>query len=242
MVVARLAVSSTAFALLVGASCAGTPDDPQTGPPPEAPAALEAPAAAAPSTPAEEPAAEPVARPAGDGSMVLVESRPITNGRAHVAGESLFLLSEPFGPPPGFTMAELITWQDVLGELHVTGVEPARQAQLERLLGEFSGVDLTPAYLNLLHDRDMADPTDIAIVRSLSLDWYDRQYKYKLVAVDGNVENTGPVIVRGRLASLDGWVRLWDRTLETEGGVARYRKRVADLAAEHARLLGRGSR
>ena len=144
MTLARLAVPSI---LLLGAACAGpSPSEEPVGAlAPEQPSAVQVAEPEAPQAVAVEAApaveAPTVVAGSGDGSLLLVEGKPITNGRALVAGDSLFLLAEPFGPPPGFSAAELITWQDVLTELHVQGVEPARAVQLERLLDDAPFID-----------------------------------------------------------------------------------------------------
>ncbi len=167
--------------------------------------------------------------PFGDHARATAIDAP---DRLPVGEDEGVLRFERFGPAPGTTPEQFAAWGNLLAERFLADPEPERLPALDAALAELPIVDATPAFINALHGLDMGDPTDIERAVAVSRYWYDGMVKYKHVVLDEDTAKVSAVDVRNRMLVVDGWIRLWQRTLDREGGVDRLRTRVEKLVAD----------
>ena len=137
----------------------------------------------------------------------------------------------PFGPTPGCPEEEFVRLSGAVGARYLEDPDADLAAELDAVLADAEIGDVTPPAINALLGLDMADPEDTARADALMEWWYAKQVEYKQVVLHGDPEDVRDVVVKGRLASIDGWVRWWRRTLERADGLEIFRTRVSDLRA-----------
>ncbi len=195
--------------------------------PMSAAAALSKPAGQQESSPLPRPLPEP--NPFGDHvtptEIVAPDSAPVGEGDG-------VLVFPAFGPAPGSTSEQFGGWAGVIEEFFLGSLTEERRLELEQQLRDIPIVDATPAFINALRGLDMANPEHIVQAGALTKYWYEAQIRYKQIVLDGNPAALLPGHVRNRMLVVDGWVRMWKRTLEQPGGVARFNARVSKLIAD----------
>ena len=193
-------------------------------------------------------ATQPAVAPAGDEDGAARDASPSVAARdgllapsgrrlpAPALRSATLVAFEPLGPYPGQPAAQYEAALADLRERFYGRPDEARRAQLTAQLGKLHIVDLTGAYIDLVIGLDMAVPDDVALAGAIVTEWFDRQQRYKQVILDTNPDRMDGSWPQNRVAILDGWRRLWLRTIEDPERVARYRKRVDELLWERRRL------
>ena len=152
-------------------------------------------------------------------------------------GEARFgaLQFEPFGPAPGTSDEVFAQWGALL-KARFLEEPPADQLEvLDAKLAHVPIVDATPVFINALLGLDMGDPDDIRRAHAITSYWYEGMLKWKHVILDGNESKLSQAHVRNRMLVVDGWVRMWKRTLDSENGVSKLRTRIEDLIVDRER-------
>ncbi|MCB9898811.1 MAG: hypothetical protein H6825_12475 [Planctomycetes bacterium] len=139
--------------------------------------------------------------------------------------------ARPFGPAPGCDLGTFDMLTDLVDERYLQTSDPARMDQLDQLLDKADIAWLTPAFLNACIGLDMSVREDVERATALTEGWYVRQARYKQVVLAGRPDALGPTAVQARLATLDGWKRWWERTIEKPESVERFRQRVREILA-----------
>jgi hypothetical protein len=142
-----------------------------------------------------------------------------------------------FGPAPGTSAEQLADWTALVRQRFLEHPDSERRAVLDELLAAVPLINATPAFINSLHGLDMGDPDDVQRAHSITSFWYEAQYKYKHVVLDGDPSHMLSGHVKSRLLVCDGWVRLWQRTVDSPGGVSRLNDRVEQLGLDRERVL-----
>ena len=170
-----------------------------------------------------------LAEPSGASAPVASQNEP-----SAMPSEGSILKVEVLEPVPGMSPELFAEWGKLVSQRFLGDPSAEQIVELDSRLAAVSVVDATPVFINALDCLDMADPGDIVRAGAISKCWYDGQVHYKRVVLNADPEALRPVDVRNRMLVVDGWIRMWKRTLEQENGVAIFRSRVQQLLVDRA--------